>query len=85
VTGTSDGSDGDSHPEDGLSPSPRRIRRQISEECENDPERVFDYYQSRQEQLKATGKYTFVTSPLVTASAALATEQIAEPDREPTR
>jgi len=60
----------------------RRIRRQISEECGNDPEKVFDYYQSRQEQLKATGKYTFVTRPLVTVSAALATEQGDEPDRE---
>ena len=58
----------------------RRIRRQISEECGNDPEKVFDYYQSRQEQLKATGKYTFATIPLATAPAGLATEQPDEPE-----
>ena len=60
----------------------RRIRRQISDECGNDPEKVFDYYQSRQEQLKATGKYTFATTPLATGPAELATEQndVREPD-----
>ena len=60
----------------------RRIRRQISDECGNDPEKVFDYYQSRQEQLKATGKYTFATTPLATVPAELATEQndVREPD-----
>ena len=60
----------------------RRIRRQISEECGNDPEKVFDYYQSRQEQLKATGKYTFATTPLATVPAGLATEQKDAPERE---
>ena len=60
----------------------RRIRRQISEECGNDPEKVFDYYQSRQEQLKATGKYTFATTPLATVPAGLATKQDDAPERE---
>jgi hypothetical protein len=60
----------------------RKIRRQISEECGNDPEKVFDYYQSRQEQLKVTGKYTFVTTPLAIVPAKLATEQNDAPERE---
>ena len=60
----------------------RRIRHQISEECGNDPEKVFDYYQTRQEQLKATGKYKLVTTPLATVPAALATEQKNAPERE---
>jgi len=60
----------------------RRIRRQISEECGNDPEKVFDYYQSRQEQLKATGKHKLITTPLATVHAALATEQKNAPERE---
>ena len=59
----------------------RTIRRQISEECGNDPERVFDYYQTRQDQLKATGEYKFVTKPLATLSAASATEQRDERER----
>ncbi len=57
----------------------RMIRRQISEECGNDSEKVFDYYQTRQDQLRATGKYKFVTKPLGTVQAALATEQSDEP------
>jgi len=52
----------------------RTIRRQISEECGNDPEKVFDYYETRQDQLKATGKYTFVTKPLATVPPGPATE-----------
>ena len=57
----------------------RTIRRQISEECGNDPEKVFDYYQTRQDQLRATGKYKFVTKPLGAVQAALATEKSDEP------
>ena len=49
--------------------------------CGNDPERVFDYYQTRQDQLKATGEYKFVTKPLATLSAASATEQRDERER----
>jgi hypothetical protein len=60
----------------------RMIRRQISEECGNDPEKVFHYYQVRQEQLKATGRYKFVTKPLATVSAAPATEQRDAAERE---
>ena len=59
----------------------RNIRRQISEECGNDPEKVFDYNQARQEELRATGKYKFVTKPL-DVQAGLATEQTDEPDPE---
>lgn len=53
----------------------RNIRRQISDECGNDPEKVFDYYQARQEELKATGKYRFVSKPVDATSARLATDQ----------
>ncbi len=69
-----------------MEPSPlqeiRKIRHQISAECGNDPEKVFDYYQTRQAQLKATGKYSFVTKPLVGIPAGLATEQADEPERD---
>lgn len=60
----------------------RDIRRQISNECGNDPEKVFDYYQARQDELKATGRYTFVSKPLDAAPAGLATEQSDAPKRE---
>ena len=60
----------------------RTIRHQISEECGNDPEKVFDYYQARQDQLKATGNYKFVTKPLAAVPAGLATEQSGEPERD---
>jgi hypothetical protein len=60
----------------------RMIRRQISEECGNDPEKVFDYYQVRQEQLKATGRYQIVTKPLATVCSAPATEQRDAAERE---
>ena len=63
----------------------RNIRRQISEECGNDPEKVFGYYQARQDQLKASGKYTFVTQPLATAHSGLATEQSVAPESPTTR
>jgi len=53
----------------------RMIRRKISEECGNDPDKVFDYYQSRQDELKASRKYQFVTKPLSTVPAGPATEQ----------
>lgn len=53
----------------------RTIRRKICEECGNDPDKVFDYYQARQEELRATGKYEFVTKPLDRVAAGLPTEQ----------
>ena len=59
----------------------RDIRRQISKECGDDPGKVFEYYLAHQEQMKATGKYTFVTRPLATVPAALATEQSDERER----
>jgi hypothetical protein len=38
----------------------RSIRRQISRQCHDRAEEVFDYYEHAQMRLKATGKYTFV-------------------------
>ena len=53
-------------------------RKQVASDfcgaSDGDPEKVFDYYQVRQEQLKATGRYKVVTKPLATVSAAPATE-----------
>ena len=60
----------------------RDIRRQISLECDNDPEKVFDYYVAHQEKMKASGKYTFVTKPVASVSAGMATEQTDEPEPE---
>ena len=60
----------------------RKIRRRISEECGNDPEKVFEFYQSRQEELKASGKYKFVSKPLGTVPAGLPTEQTDECEPE---
>ena len=60
----------------------RDIRRQISKECGDDPEKVFQYYMAHQEKMKATGKFTFVTKPVPREPAGLATEQndAREPD-----
>ena len=38
----------------------RRIRRMISEECENDPDKVFQYYLKHQEEAKRSGCYQFI-------------------------
>lgn len=54
----------------------RSIRRQISEECHNEPEKVFDFYQLMQDQLKRSGKFKFVNQPMETANAGRATEQV---------
>jgi hypothetical protein len=59
----------------------RDIRRQISLECGNDPEKVFDYYVAHQEKMKATGKYKFVSKPVAGLPAGMATEQTDEPER----
>ena len=59
----------------------REIRRQISLECGNDPDKVFDYYLAHQEKMKATGKYKFVTKPVSGVPVGTATEQTDE--REP--
>ncbi|MGB6042769.1 MAG: hypothetical protein WBF93_06385 [Pirellulales bacterium] len=59
----------------------RDIRRQISVECDNDPEKVFDYYVAHQEKMKATGKYKFVSKPVAGLPAGTATEQSDERER----
>ena len=59
----------------------RDIRRQISLECDNDPEKVFDYYVAHQEKMKATGKYKFVSRPVAGLPAGMATEQSDERER----
>ncbi|MEZ6102149.1 MAG: hypothetical protein R3E01_24705 [Pirellulaceae bacterium] len=56
----------------------RDIRRQISKECGDDPEKVFAYYMAHQEKMKASGKYKFVSKPKQAAPAGLATEQMDE-------
>lgn len=42
----------------------RRTRREIAEECENDIERILDYYQAAQETLKNSEKFVFVDKPI---------------------
>ena len=53
----------------------RDIRRQISKECDDDPEKVFAYYMTHQEKMKSTGKFKFVTKPMGREPASMATEQ----------
>jgi hypothetical protein len=53
----------------------RSIRRKISAECQDDPEKVFDFYRKCQDELKATEKYKFVNQPMETANTGHATEQ----------
>ena len=52
----------------------RNIRRTISEECDGDPKKVFEYYLKHQEESKRSGKYRFVSSLPQTVGAARATE-----------
>jgi hypothetical protein len=59
----------------------RNIRRMISAECGDDPNRVFEYYMNHQEESKRSGRYRFITAPIQSAHAAHATEQTDE--REP--
>jgi len=42
----------------------RSIRRDISKQCGDDPERVFDYYERAQRRIKESGRYEFVTEPV---------------------
>lgn len=69
-----------------MEPNPLReirdIRRQISKECGDDPDKVFAYYMKLQEQMKASGKYKFVSQPTHAAPAGLATEQSDAAERE---
>ena len=53
----------------------RAIRRQISQECDDNPDKVFDFYLAHQEKMKATGKSRFVSKPLATVTPGSATEQ----------
>jgi hypothetical protein len=53
----------------------RNIRRKISAECNDDPQKVFAYYLKHQEESKRSGKYRFVNTPLENVRAAPATEQ----------
>jgi hypothetical protein len=53
----------------------RDIRRQISKECGDNPEKVFAYYLTHQQKMKASGEYTFVNGRSASKSAAIATEQ----------
>ena len=46
----------------------RSIRREISRECGDDPERVFDYYENAQSRVKESGRYEFVTEPIRSAT-----------------
>jgi hypothetical protein len=46
----------------------RDIRRQISLACDNNPEKVFDYYVAHQEKMKATGEYKFVLARMAAES-----------------
>ena len=58
----------------------RTVRRQISDECDNQPDKVFDFYQSFQERMKQTGRFKFINTRMENVHAAHATEQ--SDDRE---
>lgn len=60
----------------------RDIRRQISLECNGDPEKVFDYYMAHQANMKSTGRFTFVTKPAARVPSGMATEQSDARERE---
>lgn len=57
----------------------RDIRRQISRECGDEPEKVFAFYTSQQEKMKASGKFRFIARPLDRRSPSVFTEQCDEP------
>ena len=42
----------------------RSIRRDISDECGGDPDRVFDYYENVQKRIKESGRSEFVNEPI---------------------
>ena len=58
----------------------RAIRREISCECNDQPEKVFDYYEKVQNRLKASGNFTFVNERIESVNAGHATEQADEPE-----
>ena len=53
----------------------RNIRRRISNESGDDPNRVFAFYVAHQETMQASGKFTFITEPVDRESTGMATEQ----------
>lgn len=59
----------------------RSIRRTISSECGDDPEKVFEYYRKHQEEMKRSGQFRFVHDRRETVPSARATEQTDQ--REP--
>jgi hypothetical protein len=60
----------------------RRIRRQISRECSDDPQKVFEYYLKHQRESKRTGWHRFVNTPLERVRATQTTEQAKEHESE---
>jgi hypothetical protein len=50
--------------------------------CDNNPEKVFDYYVAHQEKMKATGEYKFVSKPVTGVLARMAAESTDERDPE---
>ena len=60
----------------------RDIRRRISIECDDDPEKVFAYYVAYQEEMKASGNFSFANRASNRKAAAIATEQ-SDPPKSP--
>jgi len=60
----------------------RSIRRAISSECGDDPEKVFEYYRKHQEEMKRSGQLRFVHDRTETVPSARTTEQTDERERE---
>lgn len=56
----------------------RNIRRMISKECNDDPEKVFEYYLKHQKESKRSGNYQFISTPLQNVGTAPAIEQTNE-------
>jgi len=56
----------------------RNIRREISEQCNDDPKRIFEYYLKHQVKAKESGKYRFVSSPLESVRAVDANRTLEE-------
>ena len=46
----------------------RSIRRDITNECGGDLDRVFDYYEDVQKRIKESGRYEFVNEPIRSVS-----------------
>ena len=46
----------------------RSIRRDISDECGGELDRVFDYYEEVQERMQKSGRYEFINEPIRNAT-----------------